>query len=203
MFIAVITLAPDMPPDVAITHLLQQAADGRRESLDALLPLVYDGLRAIAHGQLRHERAGHTLSTTALVHEAYLKLVDQREAGWQNRAHFYAVASQAMRRLLVDYARRRARAKRGGGAVHVPFDEALVAFDDAQAGTLVALDDALQDLEAINPRHGRVVECRYFGGLSLEETAAALGISAATVSRDWQMARAWLKRALSSDAPRP
>ena len=186
-----------MPPDAAITRLLRQAAHDQQDVLNELLPLVYDELRAIAHGQLRHERDGHTINTTALVHEAYLKLVDQREVDWQNRSHFYAVAARAMRRILVDYARRRSRQKRGGDAVKVTWQEGLQVFSSGSSEALLALDEALQRLERINPRHGRVVECRYFGGLSIEETATALAISPATVSRDWQLARAWLKRDLA------
>ena len=181
-----------------ITQLLRQAAEGQPEMLDELLPLVYDELRAIAHGQLRRERAGHTINTTALVHEAYLKLVDQQEVDWQNRSHFYAIAARAMRRILVDYARRRSRQKRGGGAVHVTLQEGLQAFSSEFSDTLLALNESLQRLETINPRHGRVVECRYFGGLTIEETADALDISTATVNRDWKLACAWLKRDLAT-----
>lgn len=186
-----------MTPHASITDLLQQASEGEREVLDELLPLVYDELRGIAHNQLRAERPGHTLNTTALVHEAYLKLVDQTRVEWKNRAHFYAVAARAMRRILVDYARKRGRQKRGGDAIRVPLETDLMAFSSSQSDALQALDESLQRLETINPRHGRVVECRYFGGMTVEETAAALDISPATVSRDWQFARAWLKRELS------
>lgn len=186
-----------MPSSPTITDFLQQASDGQREVLDALLPRVYDELRAIAHNQLRAERSGHTLNTTALVHEAYLKLVDQTRVEWKNRAHFYAVAARAMRRILVDYAKKRGRQKRGGDAVRVPLQTNLMVFSPGQSDALQALDESLQRLEAINPRHGRVVECRYFGGLTVEETATALDISPATVSRDWQFARAWLKRELN------
>lgn len=181
-----------------ITRLLHKASNGKREALDKLLPLVYEELRHIAHCRLRQEKPGQTLNTTALVHEAYLKLVDQQQVAWKNRAHFFAVASQAMRRILIDYARHRTRQKRGGNAAKVAFEEGMGLFSAAQSESLLALDEALQALEKINPRHGRVVECRYFGGLTLEETATALGISSATVSRDWQLARAWLKRDLAA-----
>ena len=161
-------------------------------------PHIGGELRRIAHGQLRRERRGHTLNTTALVHEAYLKLVDQRRVTWQNRAHFYGVASQAMRRILIDYARTRGRKKRGGNRERVPLDKVLGQVAVGPSTELLALNASLERLEAINARHGRVVECRYFGGLTIEETAAALNISAATVSRDWAMARAWLKRDLQA-----
>ena len=187
-----------MSVNPAITQLLRQVAAGEQEMLGELMPLVYDELRVIAHAQLRHERNGHTINTTALVHEAYLKLIDQQQVDWQNRSHFYAVAAQAMRRILVDYARRRTRQKRGGGARHVTIKEGLHVFSPEASEALLALDESLQRLERINPRHGRVVECRYFGGLTLDETATALEISPATVSRDWQLARAWLKRDLAA-----
>lgn len=189
-----------MASSLEITQLLHQVSAGQRDALDNLLPLVYDELRHIAQGQLRRERVGHTLNTTALVHEAYLKLCDQDRVDWQNRAHFFAVAAQAMRRILVDYARHRNREKRGGGVAKVSFEEGMGLFSDDQSEALLALDEALQRLEAINDRHGRVVECRFFGGLTIEETATALDISTATVARDWQMARAWLKREMQTTA---
>lgn len=182
----------------AVTQLLKAASDGQPNALGDLLPLVYDELRRIAHGQLRRERQNHTLNTTALVHEAYLKLIDQSEVSWQNRAHFYGVAAQAMRRILIDYARTRTRLKRGGNQQRISLKESLGLFSDEQSEELLALDESLQRLESINPRHGRIVECRFFGGLTIEETAAALDVSTATVSRDWQLARAWLKRDLAA-----
>jgi RNA polymerase sigma factor (TIGR02999 family) len=179
-----------------ITRLLHALSQGQREALDRLMPLVYDELLRIAHAQLRRERPGHTLSTTAVVHEAYLKLVNLREVDWQHRAHFFAVAARLMRRILIDYARTRKRAKRGGNVRQVPLDEALdVAVDRPER--LEELDAALARLEARNERQCRVVECRCFAGLSVEETAAALDVSAATVKRDWAFARAWLNRELS------
>ena len=179
-----------------ITRLLHDLKGGRREAFDELLPQVYDELRRAAHLQLRGERSDHTLNTTALVHEAYLKLVDQNQADWQNRAHFYAVASKAMRQILVSYARRRNADKRGGGVAPLAFDEAFGVFSDERSEELVALNEALVLLEKINPRYTRIVECRFFGGLTIEETAEALGVAPFTVTRDWRMARAWLKDAL-------
>lgn len=189
---------PDrMSTPVPITQLLQAHAEGDRAALDALLPLVYDELRRLAHGRLRGERAGHTLSTTALVHEAYLKLAGLNRMDWQGRAHFFAVASQAMRNVLVDYALHRKAQKRGGGRHRVSLEDIdLGAEADVEA--LLVLDDALRRLEARDARQAQVVACRFFGGMSIDETAHALGISAATVSRDWTMARAWLATVLAS-----
>lgn len=181
-----------------VTRLLNDLKAGRREAYDELLPQVYEELRQAAHLQLRGERVDHTLNTTALVHEAYLKLVDQRQVDWQNRAHFYAISAKAMRQILVSYARRRNAEKRGGGAAPVAFDEAFGVFSDERSEELVVLDEALGLLEKINPRHARIVECRFFGGLTIEETAEALGVAPITVTRDWRMARAWLKEALSN-----
>jgi len=178
-----------------ITHLLREMSRGQRDALDELIPMVYDELREIAHRQLRNERAGHTLSTTALVHEAYLRLVDVNQVQWKDRAHFVAVAARVMRRILVDYARARSRGKRGGDPVRVPLtDVPDIAVTD---GDLIAFDGTLDRLEAINERLCRVVECRCFGGMSVDETAAALGTSPATVKRDWAFARAWLNRELA------
>jgi len=160
------------------------------------MPLVEEELRRIARRQLRKERTGQTLQTTALVNEAYLKLVDQSRANWQNRAQFLGVASEIMRRILVDRARGLCRAKRGGGAEELPIDEALV-FDQRKSAAVVALDDALGDLAKLDPRKARVVELRFFGGLSVEESAEALRVHPNTVIRDWSLAKAWLKRELS------
>ena len=176
---------------------------------DQLVPLVYDELRVMAHRQLQRERAGHTLSTTALVHEAYLKLVDQHRAQWKDRAHFFAIASEMMRRVLVDYARRHRAAKRDGARVQVSLDTAAGGVDDgrfsgdalaaadSRADTLIALDEALTRLAARDERLVRVVECRFFGGLTEEETAAALNVTARTVRRDWIKAKNWLHRELA------
>lgn len=178
-----------------VTELLQELTEGRSHAWDELMPIVYEQLRRIAHGRLRNERAGHTLSTTALVHEAYLKLVDIDRVEWQDRAHFFAMASRLMRRILIDYARARKREKRGGHAVKVPLEEALEVSLE-QGDDLVALDDALSRLETVSERKCRVVEYRCFGGLSVTETASVLGTSPATVKRDWAYARAWLNREL-------
>ena len=180
-----------------ISRLLVAWNDGDREALNQLFPIVYRELRRIAHRQLRAERPTHTLSTTALVHEAYLKLVQLDRIQWQNRAQFFAIAARAMRRILIDYALSRKRKKRGGGTVMLPLDDVVVMVE-SQADELVAVDQALQRLEAMDVRQARVVECRVFGGMSVEETAEALGLSPATVKRDWALARAWLNRELSA-----
>ena len=191
---------PDSGEPQDITGLLRQLSQGRREALDQLMPVVYHELRRIAHAQLRGERAGHTLNTTALVHEAYLKLIGIDRVEWRDRAHFCAAAAGAMRRILIDYARARKRAKRGGeDAVQVPLAEGLdVAVERSE--DFLALDEALTRLQAQNERQSRVVECRCFAGLSVEETAAALDISPATVKRDWDFSRAWLNRELGPSA---
>ena len=181
-----------------VTRLLAEASGGNVEALNDLFPLVYDELRRIAHQRLRRERPGHTLSTTALVHEAYLKLAEQKRVEWQSRAHFYAVASHAMRRILVNYAEARRAGKRGGGAEHVPLEEALVALDDAQLDELLAIDEALDRLKAFNPRGAEVVVHRFFGGLGHEDIAEALGVSVVTVRRSWTVAKAWLRKELSA-----
>ncbi len=180
-------------PDV--TGLLTAWQNGDAGAIDRMLPLVYEELRRIAHRRLRAERPGHTLSTTELVHEAYVKLVDQTRAQWADRAHFFAVASGAMRRILVDYARKRQTAKRGGGQTPVSFDEAASMTEDG-ADTLVAVDEALTRLATLDERLSRVVELRFFGGLTEEETAAALRITSRTVRRDWVKAKGWLYQEL-------
>jgi RNA polymerase sigma factor (TIGR02999 family) len=181
----------DRPPTHEITRLIQEHRRGSRDALDRLFPLVYEELHSIAHRALLRERTSHTLSTTALVHEAYLRLVDQERACWNDRAHFLAIAATAMRRILVDYARRQKRLKRGGERRAVTLDDAMLVADQ-RADTLLALDDALSGLGALNERLSRVVECRFFAGLTTEETAAALQVTTRTVERDWQKARAWL-----------
>jgi RNA polymerase sigma factor (TIGR02999 family) len=185
-----------------ITGLLRELSQGRPEVLDRLMPIVYDNLRRIAHAQLRGERPDHTLNTTALVNEAYLKLVNVRQVEWRDRAHFFAMSARLMRRILIDYARAKKREKRGGDAVHVPLAEALD-VPARQAGDLLALNEALERLEALSERQCRVVECRCFGGLSVEETAAVLGTSPATVKRDWAFSRAWLNRELTPSGGKP
>ena len=177
---------------------LQGGAPGAR---DRLARLVYDALRAIAHRLLQAERAGHTLSTTGLVHEAYLKLIDQQRVQWNDRAQFFAVAARAMRRILVDYARRHRALRRGGLLVAVSLDEpdAMAAVATQRAEELIALDEALQRLEELDPRLGQVVECRFFAGLTEAETAEVLGVTPRTVSRDWVKARGWLYVQLRDD----
>jgi RNA polymerase sigma-70 factor (ECF subfamily) len=166
--------------------------------LDDLMPLVYDELRQQAAGRLRREREGHTLQTTALIHEAYIKLIDQSDVRWQNRAHFFAIASQAMRRILIDHARTRQREKRGGANEDIPLDAfVLDVAGPEKSMDLVALDEALTRLAGYDERQARIVELRYFGGLEIEETAEVLGVSPATVRRDWSFAKAWLKNELT------
>jgi RNA polymerase sigma-70 factor, ECF subfamily len=180
-----------------ITVLLAEMKRGNSEALPKLVPLLYDELRKLAGHFLREERPGHTLQPTALVHEAYLKLAGQR-AGFENRAQFMAVAAQAMRRILVDYARQRVAAKRGGGVALTDLDIASVGATVEQSQELLAIDEALEKLTALDPQQARVVEMRYFGGLTVEETAAALAIAPRTVKREWAMAKAWLRVEISS-----
>jgi RNA polymerase sigma-70 factor (ECF subfamily) len=179
-----------------VTHLLNDLQDGRPDAASKLLPLVYEELRRLARQQMRQERADHTLQATALVHEAYLRLVNQSDRSWQSRAHFIAVAAQVMRRLLIDYARSRRMAKRGCGLHKVSLEEPLL-FSEEQSEELVALDEALERLAQFDERLSRIVELRFFGGLTVDEAAAVLGISPKTVKRDWSVARAWLHRELS------
>jgi RNA polymerase sigma-70 factor, ECF subfamily len=181
------------PPPKEMTRLLLAWSGGDRSALDRLLPLVEEELHRLAHRYMSREREDHTLQTTALVNEAYLRLIDQRRVRWQNRAHFFAIAAQTMRRILIDHARRRAFAKRGGGARELQLDEAAVLTDE-RASELVALDDALRALADVDERKSRVVELRFFGGLSVEETAEVLGVSPDTVTREWRRARAFLRR---------
>jgi RNA polymerase sigma factor (TIGR02999 family) len=182
-----------------ITELLVAWGDGDRAALDELMPLVYDELRGQASAYLARERQGHTLQTTALVHEAYLKLVDQRRVRWQNRAHFFGVAAQMMRRILVSHARAHGAVKRGQGAQPLSLDEAPEVGAKPNVN-LVALDEALDRLTEIDPRQGRVVELRFFGGLSIEEAGEVLSLSPATVGREWSMAKAWLYKELGGSA---
>lgn len=178
-----------------VTRLLRDWSSGREEARDELLALVYEPLRAIAGRHLNREREGHTLQPTALVHELYLKLIDQRQVAWNDRAHFFAVAAQVMRRILVDHARRKKSDKRGGDMTPVTIGAALdVAV--IENFDVIALDHALEGLEKVLPQQARIVELRFYAGLTIDETASVLGISAATVSREWTMARAWLRRAL-------
>ena len=184
--------------DKRVTELLLALEGGNRAVLDDLVPLIYDELRSIARRKLRSERDGHTLTTTSLVHEAYLKLVQLDRVQWQSRAHFFAIAAQAMRHVLVNHALRRKRAKRGSGAAHVPLDE-VADLPGGEADRILELDAALAKLTELNPRHARVVECRFFGGMTIDETAVALEISPATAKRDWTLLRAWLRRELDGD----
>jgi RNA polymerase sigma factor (TIGR02999 family) len=184
-------MATPSQPDV--TQLLLDWSKGDQASLDKLLPVVYQELRRLAQHYLRQERPDHTLQATALVHEAYLKLIDTRNVEWQNRAHFFAVAAQVMRHILVDMARERRAQKRGGG-LKLPLEEAMGLPGEGGDVNLLALDEALGRLAEIDPQQSRVIELRYFGGLSVEETAKALGVSPRTVKREWRVARAWLHR---------
>ena len=198
--LARITVSNSIPdPSGQVTRLLQQWQDGDRAALDRLIPLVYDELRVIASRYLAREGRKDVLQTTALVNEAYLKLVDQRDVDWQNRAHFFGIAARLMRRILVDNARRQLRGKRGGVAVRVPVEDRPIAAPDGplDAVETLALDHALGELERLDPDQGRIIELRFFGGLTVEETAAVLRISPATVKREWAIAKAWLYRALT------
>ena len=180
-----------------ITRLLLAWNNGDEAALEELTPLVYQELHRLARRYMGRERSGHTLQTSALVNEAYLRLIDWKNVRWQNRAHFFAVSAQLMRRILVDFARANAYAKRGGGAPHFDLEEVAVVSPD-RGTDIVALDEALTSLAALSPRQSQVVELRFFGGLSLEETAEVLKVSIGTVRRDWSLARAWLHRAVTS-----
>lgn len=188
------------PTPGEVTRILHAWGKGDQQALDQLMPLVYGELRRIARRRLRRERPDHTLQPTALVHEAYLRLVDQHGATWQNRAQFFGVAAHLMRRILVDHARRHRAAKRGGAALKVSWDDAIVPAEE-RADELVGLDDALNQLAAMDPRQGRVVALRVFSGLTVEETAEVLGVSAATMKREWTTAKAWLSREIRQGSP--
>lgn len=188
-------------PSHDVTGLLLAWRQGDETALNQLIPLVHDELRRIARRCMAGERAGHSLQATALVNEAYLRLIDVQHVDWQNRAHFLAMSARLMRRVLVDIARSKHYQKRGGGAVHVTFDEAL-AVTDEPGQDLVALDDALKALATVDTRKARVIELRFFGGLSVQETASVLTVSVDTVMRDWKLAKAWLLRALRAQGPR-
>jgi RNA polymerase sigma factor (TIGR02999 family) len=179
-----------------VTRLLQDWGNGNQQALEKLVPLIYDELRRMAHNCLYRERPSHTLQTTALVHEAYLKLIDQRDARWQNRAHFFAIAAQAMRRILVDSARRHTALKRGGSAENLSLDEAAGISLEPDP-ILLPLDEALNELAEVDPQQSRIVELRFFGGLTIEETAEVLQLSIDTIKREWAMARAWLRQVLT------
>jgi len=182
-----------------VTQLLLAWNQGDQAALDQLLPVVYDELRRLARSYLRRERPDHTLQATALVHEAYLRLIDQHSVTWQNRAHFFGIAAQMMRRILINHAESRHAAKRGGTADKLSLDEAI-SFGGEREVDLIALDDALKGLEKLDPQKSRLVELRFFGGLTIEETAEILGVSRATVERDWRTAKAWLRHEMSRGA---
>ena len=186
----------DLPPQQhEITQLLEEWSSGNQTALDRLYPLVYDELRRLARQYMRREKQGHTLQTTALINEAYVRLVDQKDVHWANRSHFFAISAQIMRRILIDHARRNLYAKRGGGAQRVSLDDNATFADSASE--LILLDEALRSLAELDPRRSQVVELRYFGGLNNVEIAGVLHISENTVTRDWNMARAWLYQQLS------
>ena len=186
------------PSPGEVTQLLVDWGNGDKAALDRLTPLVHEELHRMAHRHMRHERPNHTLQTTALVNEAYVRLVDQRNLHWKNRAHFFSIASRLMRRILVDLARAHHGPMRGGGAPQVSLDEAAIVSQE-RAAELVALDEALTRLASVDERKSKVVELRFFGGMSVEETAEALGVSPITIKRDWQTAKAWLYRELGNE----
>lgn len=187
---------PDPSPH-NLTQLLVAWSDGDSTARDELMPLVYDELRRLAHRYMNRERCDHTLQTSALVNEAYLRLIDQKDVRWQNRAHFFAIAAQMMRRILVDYARKRGFAKRGGDRQSVPLEDATIVSPE-RAAEVVALDEALKCLAQLDERKSQIIELRFFGGLNIEETAEVLGVSPGTVMRDWTFAKAWLRREITS-----
>lgn len=191
-----------LPERGEITEMLKACSGGNREAMDRLVPLVYQELHRQAHRYLSHERSNHTLQTTALVHEAYLRLIEQRFVDWQNRAHFFGMAANMMRRILVNYANQAHRLKRGGADENLPLEEALCVASEEQDVDLLALDRALNELARLDERQANIVELRYFSGLSIEETAEVLDISPATVKRDWSMAKAWLRSELGGGKAR-
>ena len=188
------------PTSHEVSQLLVAWGSGDEAARDRLMPLVYDELHRLAHQHMRRERPGHTLQTSGLVNEAYLRLVDQSQVHWENRGHFFGIAARLMRQILVDEARRRGYAKRGGSAIQVSLDEARTIAQE-QSANVMALDDALKSLEQIDSRQSRIVELRFFGGLSIEETAELLKVSPGTVMRDWTFARAWLRNEMSAGNP--
>ena len=188
-----------MPTDPEeITALLLRWSNGDKEALDSLIPMIYPELRRIARLHMRKENLRHTLQTSALINEAYVRLVDQRSVAWQDRAHFFAVAARVMRHVLIDHARKYTYAKRGGGAQRVTMESVVIATED-RAAEFIALDDALNQLAEIDPRKSKIVELRFFGGLTVEETAQVMNLSEITVKRDWRLARAWLLRAIGGE----
>jgi RNA polymerase sigma factor (TIGR02999 family) len=188
--------SPDPTDTQPVTELLLELRGGHADVMARLFPLVYEELRRVAHRALRGERTGHTLGTTGLVHEAYFRLADQTRLEYRDRAHFFGIAARAMRQILVDYARRHRAAKRGGARPVVSLDEALHSIEERAEG-LLALDEALSELEVLDPRLGQIVQCRFFGGLTEEETAEVVGVTSRTVRRDWLKAKGWLHHQLS------
>jgi RNA polymerase sigma-70 factor (ECF subfamily) len=186
-----------MAPELEITRALERLSAGEQDAFDRLVPAVYDHLRRLAERELRRERTGHTLTPTALVHEAYLKLVDLDRITWQGRAHFFGACAHVMRRILISHARARKSGKRGSGAAHASLDDVVIAATE-RPDDLMALDEALDRLAELSPRQAKVVECRYFAGMELDEVATVVGTSPATVKRDWTAARAWLNRELTA-----
>ena len=186
------------PSPQDVTQLLAAWSNGDQAARDQLIPLVYDELHRLAHHYMKRESPGHTLQTSALVNEAFVRLVDQRNVKWQNRAHFFGIAAQMMRRILVDYARQRRYAKRGGDAQQISFDEVLIVSEERSA-EVIAIHEALERFAEIDVRKSQIVELRFFGGLSIEETADVLAVSPGTVMRDWTLAKAWLRREMTNN----
>jgi len=180
-----------------ITQMLIELTDGNQEIVNQILPHIYDELKRLASSYLRKERVNHTLQPTALVHEAYMKLIDQKRVQWQNRAHFFGIAAQVMRRILLDHARKHQADKRGGEFEKLPLEEEILIVSHDKSNELIALDDALESLAAIDEQKAKIVELRYFGGLSIEETAEVMGVSVPTINRQWRMAKAWLYSQIS------
>jgi RNA polymerase sigma factor (TIGR02999 family) len=181
-----------------VTQMLIELTDGNQEVVNRILPHIYDELKRLASSYLRRERSDHTLQPTALVHEAYMKLIDQKRVRWQNRAHFFGIAAQVMRRILMDHARKHQAGKRGGEAEKLPIEEEILVVSHDRSGELVALDDALHTLAEMDEQKAKIVELRYFGGLSIEETAEVMGVSVPTINRQWRMAKAWLYSQLAA-----
>ena len=182
----------------SITEMLIELTDGNKEVVNHILPHIYDELRRLASSYLRKERSNHTLQPTALVHEAYMKLIDQNRVKWQNRAHFFGIAAQVMRRILMDHARKHQAEKRGGEYEKLPIEEEILIVSHDKSAELIALDEALEELSKLDPDKAKIVELRYFGGLSIEETAEVMGVSVPTVNRHWKMAKAWLFSQISN-----
>src|SRR4051812_27749964 len=182
-----------------ITQMLIELTDGNTEVVDRIYPFIYDELRKLAGSYLRRERSDHTLQPTALVHEAYMKLIDQKQVKWQNRAHFFGIAAQVMRRILMDHARKHKAEKRGGYVDKLPLEEEILLVSQDSSSQLLALDDALKTLADLDPQKAKIVELRYFGGLSIEETAQVVGVSVPTINRQWKMAKAWLYGQLAAN----